>query len=187
MSKYFIGVQEFQKFHSAFSLRSDGQMINTYEGSDIDTFLENWYNKLPQDIKEIIILVEIHQDTYVKNGTTVRRGKEILTCKKLTSSKSIVRHIFLPSVEEIKCAIDLKNEEDVLNFLLEATNVKAYFKDIWTRDKFSYNEDFSYNEKEECPDTIVMTISHHFCYLFFDDAAIMHGVRPAFVVDVSKL
>lgn len=33
----------------------------------------------------------------------------------------------------------------------------------------------------------VMTIMQHFCSIFFDDAQMTHSVRPALVVDISKL
>ena len=86
----------------------------------------------------------------------------------------------MPSIEEIGNAIDLDDEDAVLDFLHEAGDSLRH-KDIWTRDRLLFGEE-SWNTN-----TAVMTIMQHFCSVFFDDAQMIHGVRPAFVVDVSKL
>lgn len=180
MSVDFIDAMTFQKYDSPFSIRDDGKTINTYSGSDIDKFLENMYQKMPQNVKNAIIPVEIQQDEYIREGTTVKRNREIPAYSKVSSSDSIVRHIFLPSIEEIGKAIDLDNEDDVLDFLHEAGDSLRH-KDIWTRDRLLFGgESWSTN-------TAVMTIMQHFCSVFFDDVQMTHGVRPAFVVDISKL
>ena len=45
--------------------RSDGQNKNTYEGSQIDNYLENnWYNSLSSTMKAAIQSVNIKQATY---------------------------------------------------------------------------------------------------------------------------
>lgn len=176
----FIDARTFQEYDSPFSIRDDGKTINTYSGSDIDKFLENMYQKMPQNVKNAIIPVEIQQGQYVREGTTVKRNREIPAYSKVSSSDSIVRHIFLPSIEEIGKAIDLDNEDDVLDFLHEAGDSLRH-KDIWTRDRFSFCEE------EQDVDTVVLTIMQHFCSVFFDDVQMLHGVRPALVVDISKL
>lgn len=176
MSMDFIDARIFQKYTLPLSIRDDGKVINTYNGSDIDKFLENMYQKMPQNVKNAIIPVEIQQDEYIEEGTTIKRNREIEAYSKVSSSESIVRHIFLPNIEEIGKAIDLDNENAVLDFLHEAGD-SLWCKDIWTRDKLISDGD----------NTAVMTIMQHFCSVFFDDAQITHGVRPALVVDVSKL
>ena len=138
------------------------------------------YQKMPQNVKNAIIPVEIQQDEYVREGTTVKRNREIPAYSKVSSSESVVRHIFLPSIEEIGNAIDLDDEDAVLDFLHEAGDSLRH-KDIWTRDRLSFGEE-SWNTN-----TAVMTIMQHFCSIFFDDVQMLHGVRPAFVVDISKL
>lgn len=180
MSVDFIGARIFQGYTSPFSTRDDGNIINAYNGSDIDKFLEGMYQKMPQNIKNAIVPVEIQQDVYVKDGTTVKRNREIPAYRKVSSSESTIRHIFLPSIEEIGNAIDLDDEDTVLDFLHEAGDSLRH-KDIWTRDRLLFGEE-SWNTN-----TAVMTIMQHFCSVFFDDAQMTHGVRPAFVVDVSKL
>lgn len=180
MSMDFIDARTFQEYDSPFSVRDDEKAINTYSGSDIDKFLEDMYQKMPQNVKNAIIPVEIQQDEYVREGTTVKRNREIPAYSKVSSSDSIVRHIFLPSIEEIGNAIDLDDEDAVLDFLHEAGDSLRH-KDIWTRDRLLFGEE-SWNTN-----TAVMTIMQHFCSVFFDDVQMLHGVRPALVVDISKL
>lgn len=180
MSMDFIDARTFQEYDSPFSVRDDEKAINTYSGSDIDKFLEDMYQKMPQNVKNAIIPVEIQQDEYVREGTTVKRNREIPAYSKVSSSDSIIRHIFLPSIEEIGKAIDLNNEDAVLDFLHEAGDSLRH-KDIWTRDRLLFGEE-SWNTN-----TAVMTIMQHFCSVFFDDVQMLHGVRPALVVDISKL
>lgn len=43
MSMDFIGARIFQKYTLPLSIRDDGKVINTYNGSDIDKFLEKLY------------------------------------------------------------------------------------------------------------------------------------------------
>lgn len=180
MSMDFIDARIFQEYTSPFSTRDDGKIINAYNGSNIDKFLENMYQKTPQNIKNAIIPVEIQQDVYIKKGTMLKRNREIPAYSKVSSSDSIVRHIFLPSIEEIGNTIDLDDEDTVLDFLHEAGDSLRH-KDIWTRDRLLFGEE-SWNTN-----TAVMTIMQHFCSAFFDDVQMIHGVRPAFVVDISKL
>lgn len=180
MSMDFIDARIFQEYTLPFSTRDDEEIINAYKGSNIDKFLENMYQKMPQNVKNAIIPVEIQQDVYVKDGTTVKRNREIPAYRKVSSSDNIVRHIFLPSIEEIGKAIDLDDEDTVLDFLHEAGD-RLRHKDIWTRDRLLFGEE-NWNTN-----TVVMTIMQHFCSVFFDDAQTTHGVRPALVVDISKL
>lgn len=176
MSMNFIDARIFQKYTLPLSIRDDVKVINTYNGSDIDKFLENMYQKMPHNVKNAIIPVEIQQDEYIREGTMVKRNREVPAYSKVSSSESIIRHIFLPSIEEVGKAIDLDDEGTVLDFLHEAGD-SLWCKDIWTRDKLISDGD----------NTAVMTITQHFCSVFFDDAQITHGVRPALVVDISKL
>lgn len=176
MSMNFIDARIFQKYTLPLSIRDDVKVINTYNGSDIDKFLENMYQKMPHNVKNAIIPVEIQQDEYIREGTMVKRNREIPAYSKVSSSESIIRHIFLPSIEEVGKAIDLDDEGTVLDFLHEAGD-SLWCKDIWTRDKLISDGD----------NTAVMTITQHFCSVFFDDAQMTHGIRPALVVDISKL
>lgn len=180
MSIDFIDAMTFQEYDSPFSIRDDGKTINTYSGSDIDKFLENMYQKMPQSTKSAIIPVKIQQDVYVREGTMIKRNREIPAYNKVSSSESVVRHIFLPSIEEIGNAIDLDDEDAVLDFLHEAGDSLRH-KDIWTRDRLLFGEE-SWNTN-----TAILTIMQHFCSVFFDDVQMTHGVRPALVVDISKL
>ena len=51
MSMDFIDARIFQEYTSPFSTRDDGNILNAYNGSDIDKFLEGMYQKMPQNIK----------------------------------------------------------------------------------------------------------------------------------------
>lgn len=147
MSMNFIDARIFQKYTLPLSIRDDVKVINTYNGSDIDKFLENMYQKMPHNVKNAIIPVEIQQDEYIREGTMVKRNREIPAYSKVSSSESIIRHIFLPSIEEVGKAIDLDDEGTVLDFLNEAGD-SLWCKDIWTRDKLISDGD----------NTAVMTI-----------------------------
>lgn len=94
MSMDFVDARIFQKYTLPLSIRDDGKVINTYNGSDIDKFLEKLYQEMPQNIKNAIIPVEIQQDEYIREGTMVKRNREIPAYSKVSSSESIIRHIF---------------------------------------------------------------------------------------------
>lgn len=82
-----IGSRKFQS-----TSRADGKMQNTYEGSEIDNYLENeWYNSLSSTMREAI------QTTSFRQGV-VFNFHEYET----TRYNTINRHIFLPSFNEMK-------------------------------------------------------------------------------------
>lgn len=64
MRKDSIGNKKFQSIH-----RADGQNQNTYEGSEIDNYLENdWYNSLSSTMKSAIQPTSIKQASYATFG-----------------------------------------------------------------------------------------------------------------------
>lgn len=87
---------------------------------------------------------------------------------------AILRHVFLPSVEELNEIIDLENANKTYSFLRGTNNSVSH---IWTRDSSfldSYHAlNLSYRYKSISYDT---PVSH-----------IRIGVRPAFVIDLSKI
>ena len=145
--------------------RSDGQNVNTYEGSTIDKHLENdWYNGLPSSLKAAILPINIKQASYAtKNDSNSKQeagpNGQIYN--------EINRHVYLPSVDDIGKVVDLKNPDKVKSFLNETS--------IWTRDSFQ---------------SIAFYMEYLDAYsgsLDYNSVGYFYGVRPAFVIDLSKI
>lgn len=195
--------------------RPDGQNSNTYEGSYIDNYLENtWYKQLPDKLQKAIQATDIKQvaynntssnpkwrwsgtDWYYNEGTTENpkwviynkanipddaQGAYPLNYWKYSEKgynyatyNTISRHVFLPSVEEVSNLVDLNNANKVYNFL-KGTNNSLYH--MWFRDSNSSS-----------PRSTV--------YLIYADRSMDSstgyvtydwvGVRPAFVINLSKI
>lgn len=146
-------------------IRSDGQNENTYEGSTIDNYLENeWYNGLSSTMKAAIQTTSIKQASY-STGNDPNSKQD--TGYKGQVYNTISRHAFLPSVSELGKVVDFNNPD----------KVKAFTGgwDMWTRD--SYQGSYS---DVEClvPDN---------GGLLNGDAFSPYSVRPAFVIDLSKV
>ena len=195
--------------------RPDGQYSNTYEGSYIDNYLENtWYKQLPDKLQKAIQATDIKQvaynntssnpkwrwsgtDWYYNEGT-IENPKWVIYNKanipddaqgaypmngwkysekgyNYATYNTISRHVFLPSVEKVSNLVDLNNANKVYNFL-KGTNNSLYH--MWFRDSNSSS-----------PRSTV--------YLIYADRSMDSstgyvtyawvGVRPAFVVDLSKI
>lgn len=145
--------------------RSDGQNVNTYEGSTIDKHLENdWYNGLPSSLKAAILPINIKQASYAtKNDSNSKQeagpNGQIYN--------EINRHVYLPSVDDIGKVVDLKNPDKVKSFLNETS--------IWTRDSFQ---------------GIAFYMEYLDAYsgsLDYNSVGYFYGVRPSFVIDLSKV
>lgn len=146
--------------------RADGQNQNTYEGSEIDNYLENdWYNSLSSTMKSAIQPTSIKQTSYATYNDPDYKQK---TGYNGQVYNTISRHIFLPSVSEIGKVVDLKNPDKVKAFL----NYDFY---LWTRDSYHGNANGA-----ECLYTITGS-------LFYNDVSNTAVVRPAFVIDLSKV
>lgn len=159
-----IGNKDFQLAHNKneINFRPDGQATNTYEGSEIDNYLENdWYNGLSSTMKTAIQTASIKQASYAdwndpdSKQETGENGKVYNT---------ISRHAFLPSVSEIGKVVDLKNPDKVKAFLNGT--------DIWTRDSYNYRAEY---------------LNASLGSLNRLDVYYSNGVRPAFTVDLSKV
>lgn len=157
-----IGLKEFQlNYDRNTYLRPDGQNANTYEGSDIDKYLENdWYNSLSSTMKAAIQTTNIKQASYY-NGTEQETGYNGQIYN------TIRRHAFLPSVSEIGKVVDLKKSDNVKAFLNGAS--------IWTRTSYQVYAG------------IAVSLNASISSLFGDTAYSTLGVRPAFVIDLSKV
>lgn len=157
-----IGDRAFQsELDWGSGLRSDGQNAGTYEDSEIDNYLENnWYNSLSSTMKSAIQATNIKQASYY-NGAEQEIGYNGQVYN------TISRHAFLPSVSEIGKVVDLKNSDKVKAFL-NGTN-------IWTRNSYQGGADAA------------ESLSAHGGRLFDDSVYYTFGVRPAFVIDLSKI
>lgn len=108
-----IGNKEF----NSMTPRTDGQGLETYEGSEIDNYLENkWYNGLSSTMKAAIQSTNIKQDSYEYDYTDQQYIKQE-TAYNGQVYNTISRHVFLPSVSEIGKVLDLKSPDKVKAFL----------------------------------------------------------------------
>ena len=161
-----IGNKKFQS-----TKRSDGKHMNTYEGSDIDNYLENeWYNNLPSIIKNAIQTTDIKQTAYIDtNGaldTKQSAPNEVYNTLK--------RHVFLPSVNEINKVVDFNNSDTVYPFLNNEF--------LWTRDSCFMNSTQDY---------FVVEISYSNANLYiamcsYNREGYLYA-RPTFTIDLSKV
>lgn len=155
-----IGKRAFQS-----KARADKQNMNTYEGSEIDNYLENkWYNSLSVKMQKAIQSTNIKQASYANDRDPDSKQE---TGYNGQVYNTIDRHVFLPSVSEIGKTVDLKNPDKVKVFL----NGEY----IWTRD--SYQDDAGIAES-------LTAYSGSLVYNFVDDT---YSMRPAFVIDLSKV
>ena len=151
-----------RSFQSAYRT---GQNQSTYKGSEIDNYLEkNWYNSLSSAMKKAIQTTNIKQASYATYNDPDSKQE---TGYWGQAYNTISRHVFLPSVSEIGKVVDLKNPDKVKAFL----NVDY----IWTRDSYQGNA-----HDAEFLNAISGSLYHNY-------VAITHGVRPAFVIDLSKV
>lgn len=164
-----IGYKKFQSSYDKNTrLRPDGQNANTYEGSDIDNYLENeWYNNLSSTMKAAIQTTNIKQAAYADDFDPDSKQE---TGYKGQVYNTISRHLFLPSVSEIGKVVDLENKDKVKAFLNG--------ENIWTRDSCLDSLNFRTVE------TLNYADYGGLCSLVTDSII---GVRPAFVVDLSQV
>lgn len=156
-----IGYREFQSDD-----RSDGQNQSTYEGSEIDNYLENeWYNGLSSTMKAAIQTANIKQASYATCNDPDSKQE---TGYNGQVYNTISRHVFLPSVSEIGKVVDLKSSDKVKAFL--------HYNQIWTRDSSQkLPASAEYLQIDEHGGLFELVVFGS-CY-----------VRPAFVIDLSQV
>ena len=161
-----IGKRAFQSdYDHRTRLRPDGQNANTYEGGEIDNYLENeWYNGLSSTMKAAIQTTSIKQASYATDNDPDSKQE---TGYNGQVYNTISRHAFLPSVSEIGKAVDLKNYDKVKAFL----NGEY----IWTRDSSLDRAD------------LVEELDASFISLTNRCVDNTIGARPAFVIDLSQV
>lgn len=159
-----IGNKKFQS-----SSRSDGQNQSTYEGSEIDNYLENdWYNGLSSTMKAAIQTTSIKQASY---ATATDPDSKQETGYKGQVYNTISRHVFLPSVSEIGKVVDLKSPDKVEAFLNGDS--------IWTRDSYQGNAGSAEYLNANYGSLLNSIGSRYVNYAI--------NARPAFVVDLSQV
>ena len=152
-------------------VRSDGKPQNTYEGSEIDNYLENeWYNNLSSTMKSAIQLSKIKQYSYSKEKYSYTIDPS-LSSKQETGYNDQVynilnRHVYLPSVSEVGYIVDLNNPESMKLFL------SRY---IWTRDSYQPTQNYVIN-LSLTSGNVVRDIP--------ENAG--NGIRPTFVIDLFE-
>lgn len=162
-----IGTRKFQSASGSGAdiKRPDGQSISTYEGSEIDNYLENeWYNGLSSTMKAAIQSTNIKQVSYAIGGIGVQE-----TGPNGQVYNTISRHVFLPSVSEIKKVVDYKNPDKINAFLNGAW--------IWTRDS-----SIGYHNA-----VMVLKPYGYGFDEYFTDYSPGFDVCPTFVIDLSKI
>ena len=161
-----IGSKKFQStYDRSTGLRSDGENASTYEDSEIDNYIENeWYNGLSSTMKMAIQATNIKQASYKTYNDPDSKQE---TGYNSQVYNTISRHAFLPSVSEIGKAVNLKNPDKVKAFLNGTS--------IWTRDSYQGNA-----LAAEYLSAGSGSLSTNRVYGTF-------GVRPAFVIDLSKV
>lgn len=169
-----IGDRAFQsEFDWGSGLRPDGQNAGTYEDSEIDNYLENnWYNSLSSTMKSAIQATKIKQASYSSSSPDSKQE----TGYNSQVYNTISRHVYLPSVSEIGKAVDLKNPDKVKAFLVPIhSGEREDDTYIWTRDSSeNYANGATYLES-------------YWGGLGQSPVGMMYGVRPAFVIDLSKI
>lgn len=158
-----IGDRAFQS-----STRIDGQNRNTYEDSEIDNYLENdWYNSLSTSMKVAIDPTDIKQSSY-SNFNDFNSKQE--TGYNGQIYNIIKRHVFLPSVNEIENVVDLNKSFSIYGFV-------GHNKNLWTRDSIQNS-----NEKIEA-----FYGNYRVSGATTYKSNAKAGVRPTFVIDLSKV
>ena len=157
-----IGTRAFQLYD-----RSDGQNQSTYEGCDIDNYLENtWYKGLSAKMQSAIQATNIKQASYAIDTDPDSKQE---TGPNGQVYNTISRHAFLPSVSEIGKVVDLKNRRKVTAFLNGG-------EAIWTRDSGQGNG--------VCAELLNVGNDWLRRIGVFNKE---YHIRPAFVIDLSKV
>lgn len=187
MRKESIGNRAFQS-----KTRDDGTDIRTYESSEIDNYLENdWYNNLSPTMKNAIQMTDINQIGYY-NLFNVGKYNSLISLVSVPDPGSgpnpspdtpdikkedkiynkISRHVYLPSIADIGNVVDLNSLPSIRRFLNGTS--------IWTRDHSRptpvSNNVYAFNKD-----------SNSIMMLENTQTKTLIGVRPAFVIDLSKV
>ena len=146
-------------------IRPDGQPSNLYEESRIDKYLERfWYSRLSPEMKAAIQETAIQQKAF--DSSLVEQND--------ITSRIIVRHVFLPGLDEIMNATSLKDKAKFREFLNN--------ENIWTRDMYVWK---LYGCRVKGQQVLYLNCNKG--DIFASAVQFKNGVRPTFVIDISKI
>ena len=146
-------------------VRPDGQPSNLYEGSRLDKYLERfWYSRLSPEMKTAIQETAIQQKAF--DSSLVEQND--------ITSRIIVRHVFLPGLDEIMNATSLKDKEKFREFINN--------ENFWTRDRYVWKL-YGCRVKGQQ----VLYLNSKKADIFASAVQFKCGVRPTFVIDLSKI
>lgn len=146
-------------------VRPDGQPSNLYEGSRIDKYLERfWYSRLSLEMKTAIQETAIQQKAF--DSSFVEQND--------ITARTIVRHVFLPGLDEIMNAMNLKDKDKFREFVNN--------ENFWTRDRYVWKL-YGCRVKGQQ----VLYLNSKKADIFASAVQFKCGVRPTFVIDLSKI
>lgn len=154
----------FDNTYPTFNASTEGtDNFNVYEGSDIDNYLEKtWYPSLSNELKNAIELSEIQQASYDYNDKKIiNTENKYDTNFKGQKYNILKRHVYLPSVEDIKIYDPSANTRDAIH----SNSSEFIQKD--TGERFGYSGGKGSNSSIPFNSNYVM--------------------RPSFIVDLSKV
>ena len=131
----------------------------------VHKYLERfWYSRLSPKMKAAIQETAIQQKTF--DSSLLKQKDELLA--------PIVRHVFLPGLDEIMNATSLKDKENFREFMNN--------ENIWTRDAYVWKL-YSCRVKGQQ----ILYLNSNKGDIFASAVQFKNGVRPAFVIDISKI
>ena len=146
-------------------VRPDGQPSNLYEGSRLDKYLERfWYSRLSPEMKAAIQETAIQQKAF--DSMFVEQNDIV--------PKTIVRHVFLPGLDEIMNVMNLKDKDKFREFVNN--------ENFWTRDRY-VRKLYGCRVKGQQ----VLYLNSKKADIFASAVQFKCGVRPTFVIDLSKI
>ena len=158
-----------QTSYKHFASNPKWKYFNPNGGSNNDWY----YNESTTENPKWVIYVKANLPDDEQGAYPLNRWKQSEKGYNNTSYNTISRHVFLPSVEEVSNLVDLNNANKIYNFL-KGTNNSLYH--MWFRDSYSsssrYAMHLSSNNRSMNGDSVTSP---------------WVGVRPAFVIDLSKV
>lgn len=158
-----------QTSYKHFASNPKWKYFNPNGGSNNDWY----YNESTTENPKWVIYVKANLPDDEQGAYPLNRWKQSEKGHNNTSYNTISRHVFLPSVEEASNLVDLNNANKIYNFL-KGTNNSLYH--MWFRDSYSsssrYAMHLSSNNRSMNGDSVTSP---------------WVGVRPAFVIDLSKV
>ncbi len=158
-----------QTFYNDLSLGINWKHFDPNGGSNVDWY----YNEGTDDAPKWVIYTKANLPEDAEGTVPYNCWKKNDKGYNNSTYSSIARHVFLPSVEEISNITDLNNANKVSNFLKGTNNSLAH---MWLRDgcnKLPHNVIYLYSS------------FHSMSEAYVSNPWI--GVRPSFVIDLSKV